>query len=336
MKKLLSLLSVLTIIGAAVPTTIAASPYQKEENLNRNKRDISKINNLINEIKNIKFNGILKVLYYGPALNGETLRAQDMFTWGNRLYFRYQNSGWIYEYDQQRKTVVRAELNHKVYEYLNFVNWSNVIKNNKNIIKLNNKEYFIKSSDLYEKDKNNNTEQKITNDNMIMENGIILNDKIYLLSDNNKLYEYWPFESMLEQDDSLISWKQLFNDWKNNMDFDFKKNFTSKSENEKKSWIDNKKHELLVKIDNFKDKINIIKNRESIEQLKIQFSSLEQKIDNLKIKIYNLLNNSSNLLTMCGNLTSLLSAGTSVIPVFGSITSAAFGIISAGCSIANT
>lgn len=31
MKKLLSLLSVLTISGSAVPTTIAASPYQKEE-----------------------------------------------------------------------------------------------------------------------------------------------------------------------------------------------------------------------------------------------------------------------------------------------------------------
>ncbi|RUO86173.1 hypothetical protein [Spiroplasma endosymbiont of Megaselia nigra] len=55
MKKLLSLLSILTISGTAVPTTIAASSYQKEEiikngyinyqqtnnseNLKRNKRD---------------------------------------------------------------------------------------------------------------------------------------------------------------------------------------------------------------------------------------------------------------------------------------------------------
>ncbi len=53
MKKLLSLLSVLTISGTAVPTTIAASPYQKEEtvnnnleNLNRNKREI-KYNKII-------------------------------------------------------------------------------------------------------------------------------------------------------------------------------------------------------------------------------------------------------------------------------------------------
>ncbi|WP_338956326.1 hypothetical protein [Spiroplasma endosymbiont of Polydrusus cervinus] len=33
MKKLLSLLSVLTISGTAVPTTIAASPYQKQEKI---------------------------------------------------------------------------------------------------------------------------------------------------------------------------------------------------------------------------------------------------------------------------------------------------------------
>ncbi|PQM29991.1 hypothetical protein [Spiroplasma poulsonii] len=33
MKKLLSLLSLLTISGSAVPTTIAASPYQKEQTI---------------------------------------------------------------------------------------------------------------------------------------------------------------------------------------------------------------------------------------------------------------------------------------------------------------
>ncbi|RUO85935.1 hypothetical protein [Spiroplasma endosymbiont of Megaselia nigra] len=64
MKKLLSLLSVLTISGSAVPTTIAASPYQKEEiklensninyseisnlNLNRNKRSLDTLDLNIN------------------------------------------------------------------------------------------------------------------------------------------------------------------------------------------------------------------------------------------------------------------------------------------------
>ncbi|UNF62127.1 alpha-helical pore-forming toxin family protein [Spiroplasma poulsonii] len=62
MKKLLSLLSVLTISGTAIPTTIAASPYQKEtqnindkinfsqennlETLNRNKRDYNNKNKI--------------------------------------------------------------------------------------------------------------------------------------------------------------------------------------------------------------------------------------------------------------------------------------------------
>lgn len=59
MKKLLSLLSVLTISGSAIPTTIAANPYQKEKNnleiLNRDKRENYNkpiiIDSYINEIK---------------------------------------------------------------------------------------------------------------------------------------------------------------------------------------------------------------------------------------------------------------------------------------------
>ncbi|UZQ30361.1 MAG: ETX/MTX2 family pore-forming toxin [Spiroplasma phoeniceum] len=48
MKKLLSLLTVLTISGTAVPTTIAASPYQKEEKLNSNINYFSQTNSLDN------------------------------------------------------------------------------------------------------------------------------------------------------------------------------------------------------------------------------------------------------------------------------------------------
>ncbi|WP_374697003.1 hypothetical protein [Spiroplasma endosymbiont of Polydrusus formosus] len=45
MKKLLSLLSVLTISGTAVPTTIAASSYRKREKLNSDINDLQ-ANNL--------------------------------------------------------------------------------------------------------------------------------------------------------------------------------------------------------------------------------------------------------------------------------------------------
>ncbi|WP_419335040.1 hypothetical protein [Spiroplasma endosymbiont of Sarcophaga variegata] len=50
MKKLLSLLSVLTISGTAVPTTIAASPYEKEKQLNSD-INYSETNNLENLIR---------------------------------------------------------------------------------------------------------------------------------------------------------------------------------------------------------------------------------------------------------------------------------------------
>ncbi|MBW3058583.1 hypothetical protein D6D54_08145 [Spiroplasma poulsonii] len=46
MKKLLSLLSVLTISGTAVPTTIAASSYQKEETIKNNDINYQQTNNL--------------------------------------------------------------------------------------------------------------------------------------------------------------------------------------------------------------------------------------------------------------------------------------------------
>ncbi|UZQ30840.1 MAG: hypothetical protein OHM56_04865 [Spiroplasma phoeniceum] len=47
MKKLLNLLSVLTISDTAVPTTIAASHYQKEKNIKNNNINLQ-INNLEN------------------------------------------------------------------------------------------------------------------------------------------------------------------------------------------------------------------------------------------------------------------------------------------------
>ncbi|WP_374696274.1 hypothetical protein [Spiroplasma endosymbiont of Polydrusus formosus] len=70
MKKLLSLLSVLTISGTAVPTTIAASPYQKEKNKLENIVDIEEFNtnNLekLNRVKRGNKNnifGITKIIF---------------------------------------------------------------------------------------------------------------------------------------------------------------------------------------------------------------------------------------------------------------------------------
>lgn len=66
MKKLLSLLSVLTISGTALPTTIAASPYQKEENTkdidinNQNENNLKELNENKKENNNIYIFDIAK------------------------------------------------------------------------------------------------------------------------------------------------------------------------------------------------------------------------------------------------------------------------------------
>ncbi|WP_338990347.1 hypothetical protein [Spiroplasma endosymbiont of Seladonia tumulorum] len=73
MKKLLSLLSVLTISGSAVPTTIAASPYQKKENIKNIDINYQQTNNL-KKIKRQDYknainwtinNGIIKSIIVG-------------------------------------------------------------------------------------------------------------------------------------------------------------------------------------------------------------------------------------------------------------------------------
>ncbi len=96
MKKLLSLLSVLTISGSAVLTTIAASSYQKEKNIKNNN-----INLQINNLENL--NGQKRE-------NNETLKQQknvirtnsDIHYSGvvlnNKLYFVSFDHN-VYEYD---------------------------------------------------------------------------------------------------------------------------------------------------------------------------------------------------------------------------------------------
>ncbi len=94
MKKLLSLLSVLTISGTTVPTTIAASPYQKEEKLNRQKRQ----NNKTIEQQKIVIRTNDSVVSSGVVFN-------------NKLYF--------------------GSLDNNVYEYSILYNLKNFIKKNK-------------------------------------------------------------------------------------------------------------------------------------------------------------------------------------------------------------
>ncbi|PWF94104.1 ankyrin repeat domain-containing protein [Spiroplasma poulsonii] len=78
MKKLLSLLSVLTISGTAVPTTIAANPYQKQEKLNNN-LNYQQTNNLEKLIRNKRNNEDKNYsTWFQAAANGEKKKIIDL------------------------------------------------------------------------------------------------------------------------------------------------------------------------------------------------------------------------------------------------------------------
>ncbi|WP_338991128.1 ETX/MTX2 family pore-forming toxin [Spiroplasma endosymbiont of Seladonia tumulorum] len=119
MKKLLSLLSVLTISGTAVPTTVAASSYQQKENnlenlIIRNKRQNNKQN--ITEISqvvittggDIKDSGVVlnNKLYFGSddnnvyeydpleLIESEIINIQEQIKRGLYLYYKKQNPSY--------------------------------------------------------------------------------------------------------------------------------------------------------------------------------------------------------------------------------------------------
>ncbi|UZQ30750.1 MAG: hypothetical protein OHM56_04340 [Spiroplasma phoeniceum] len=108
MKKLLSLLSVLTISGTAVPTTIAASYYQKEENINS---DISyqQTNNLKTLIRDKRNNNEVAI----PIENHDSL----IFNWSSNSvsWVKIWGLNWILKINANNIQVI--------------INW---IKNNPN------------------------------------------------------------------------------------------------------------------------------------------------------------------------------------------------------------
>ncbi|RUO85771.1 hypothetical protein [Spiroplasma endosymbiont of Megaselia nigra] len=111
MKKLLSLLSLLTISGTAVPTTIAASPYQKEEKLNNN-INYSQINNLEtlnrNKRENNKNNNIVAISEIVVTTNGPINSSGVVLN--NKVYFS-SIDGKVYEYNPatgQQKVVIET------------------------------------------------------------------------------------------------------------------------------------------------------------------------------------------------------------------------------------
>lgn len=203
MKKLLSILGTITIAGSGIAGLVGNAPAPEKNNINyQQTNNLETLHRVKQGNTNSQISGILKIAYYGTFRdrNWNILIPDEMFIWNNKLYFQFKNLEEIYEYDQKTK-IVTIKLKNKVYEDLNKHSWDNINKNDKEKISLYNKEYYIKSDDknVYEKNKDHNTEKKIINDHMISNNGIILNNKIYYLSENGKFYEYEPLE-LIESD----------------------------------------------------------------------------------------------------------------------------------------
>lgn len=109
MKKLLSLLSVLTISGTAVPTTIAASSYEKEENNNYKE-------NLSSTIK-----GYFIYTYSEKFLKGEEINLTELFGYNNwdefkKVYKSFEFKDIFIQFSRENPTIVTTRTpNCKIY-----------------------------------------------------------------------------------------------------------------------------------------------------------------------------------------------------------------------------
>ncbi|WP_338991892.1 hypothetical protein [Spiroplasma endosymbiont of Seladonia tumulorum] len=166
MKKLLSLLSLLTIGGTAVPTTIAASPYQKEETkLEISKVNYSQKNNLekLNRVKrqDNKKNNIVGISEIVIITNKSIISSGVVLN--NKLYFGSFDHN-VYEYNpktEQQKVVITTN--------------GSILSSG---VALNNKLYFgSKDNKVYEYDTLQLIESKIINMRDQVKRGLYLYHK---------------------------------------------------------------------------------------------------------------------------------------------------------------
>ncbi|RUO85817.1 PQQ-binding-like beta-propeller repeat protein [Spiroplasma endosymbiont of Megaselia nigra] len=290
MKKLFSLLSVLTISGTAIPTTIAASPYQKEEtiknsdinyqqtnnleSLNRNKRNIDNSKNynfIFNDVIFPKFRFyiypnfgavvLLNKIYFIANNNYiriydiENENYSDFINFGNieiRNIFSWKNNLFIYSKDG------------KIYKY-NFEtlekeliisfpeNFSFSIPP-KNIIN-ENKVYFFSSTSSWIIEFNIETNEfkqiLISPTNEIHFNsGIEMNNKLYFITNNGNIYKYDP-ENLGEIKNYPIKYINKINEEINNVSLIKINNNVYINDNYKKIYKYNlKNNESIIFLDN--------------------------------------------------------------------------------------
>ena len=135
MKKLLSLLSVLTISGTAVPITISASPYQKQLNNN----DYLQTNNLENLIRNKRQTKTLSLSDYLEFNNKYIEKINGIFNSvlqleidnQNNVYFRtYNNGDYLLKNGETQATKIEG-ITENIFDIS--IDKGNINNNNNNI-----------------------------------------------------------------------------------------------------------------------------------------------------------------------------------------------------------
>ncbi|WP_215826885.1 PQQ-binding-like beta-propeller repeat protein [Spiroplasma endosymbiont of 'Nebria riversi'] len=216
MKKLLSLLSTITILSGGMAGIVANNPYQKQEQLENindkrqkrsNNENINRAKIVITAKEQIESSGVVfnnkiyfgssdnNVYEYNPAIkkqkivfktNGEILSKGIILN--NNLYFGSWDKN-VYEYDpvtEKQKTVITAN---------NIIRSSGVV--------FNNKLYFGSlDNNVYEYDPATGQQKTVIKTNgEVISSGVVLNNKLYVGSWDKNVYEYsqYNLNSNLEQ-----------------------------------------------------------------------------------------------------------------------------------------
>ncbi|WP_419333861.1 hypothetical protein [Spiroplasma endosymbiont of Sarcophaga variegata] len=169
MKKLLSLLSVLTISGTAVPTTIAASPYQKEEH---NTETDSGVSVFYQIIENGKRKSIIEKIY-GVNENESYIRFLGFDNRNNKYYINDKNIYFVNNKNNNNNAISIKLLSFKPASVIDFSSTDNFVRFNWKDLNNTIHVYRIKIIDL-----ENNNLNKINELSKIISNPILGTVKI--------------------------------------------------------------------------------------------------------------------------------------------------------------
>ncbi|MBW3059238.1 hypothetical protein D6D54_06990 [Spiroplasma poulsonii] len=321
MKKLLSLLSVLTISGSAVPTTIAASPYKKEETLNSHINYQHTNNNLesLNRSKRdseLKDDRLWRDFNYDLDKSRVNLGLIDDVKWGNL---------W---------TALSVKLQER-YTNLNGLKFTAIGVTDKISLSSISEGYYIK---IYVK-----RDQNYYTSNLNPKTKFYFNTQ----SNINRI------SNQFSNDPKVKQWISHITDFNNKFNRQLKENFNNKTFQDKKEWIEDKLEFFKSYMRDWSYIENLIEHDLKFQTLDYLIQGISEDVNNLKLKVSEInnkinsieqslkyTNNISNYndsintgATACAGTTGIIAAGSALIPGIGTLVSLIFGVISATCSL---